>query len=72
MKRKEPFDIPSITESLANDVTSGKITLHEAAMELHEAGWTNFLDLDRTRRLLGLDRQGQDAAQEGGIGNDVG
>lgn len=70
MKRKEPFDIPSITESLASDVTSGRITLHEAAVELHEAGWMNFLDLDRTRRLLSLDHQ--DAAQKGGIGNDVG
>ena len=72
MRRKEPFDIPGITESLAIDVKSGKITLHEAAIELHRAGWTTFVDEERAKRLLRLDHQGQDAAQEGGIGDDVG
>ena len=33
---------------------SGKITLHEAAEELHESGWTNFIDEDAARRLLKL------------------
>lgn len=72
MRRKEPFDVPGITESLAFDVESGKITLHEAAIELHKASWMNFVDMDRTKRLLCLDRQGQDAAQKGGIDDDVG
>lgn len=54
MKRKEAFDIPVITESLAAGVKSGEITLHEAAVELHRAGWTNYVDEERTKRLLSL------------------
>ena len=41
-------------DSLRDDVLSGKITLHEAAEELHENGWTNFIDEDAARRLLKL------------------
>lgn len=44
----------NILDSLRDDVLSGKITLHEAAEELHESGWTNFIDEDAARRLLGL------------------
>lgn len=54
MKRKEPYYVPSITESLAAGVKSGEITLHEAAVELHRAGWTNYVDEERTERLLSL------------------
>lgn len=44
----------NIFDSLRDDVLSGKITLHEAAEELHESGWTNFIDEDAARRLLKL------------------
>ena len=46
--------IKNILDSLRDDVLSGKITLHEAAEELHESGWTNFIDEDAARRLLKL------------------
>lgn len=46
--------IKNILDSLRDDVLSGKITLHEAAEELHENGWTNFIDEDAARRLLEL------------------
>ena len=46
--------IKNILDSLRDDVLSGKITLHEAAEELHENGWTNFIDEDAARRLLKL------------------
>lgn len=54
MKRKEPYYVPSITESLAAEVKSGEITLYEAAVELHRAGWTNFIDEEGIKRLLSL------------------
>ena len=38
MKPKEAYDIPSITESLPHDVKSSKNTLHDAAVELYQAG----------------------------------
>lgn len=46
------FSIKNILGSLRDDVLSGKLTLHEAAEELHESGWTNFIDEDAARRLL--------------------
>ena len=46
--------IDNILDSLRDDVLSGKITLHEAAEELHEIGWTNFIDEDAACRLLRL------------------
>lgn len=54
MKQKEPYYVPSITESLAAEVKSGEITLREAVVELHRAGWTNYVDEERTKRLLSL------------------
>ena len=57
MKRKEPYKIKSILESLREDVIIGEITLEEAAIELHRAGWSNFVDEEKTKRLLGLDNK---------------
>lgn len=52
--QKEPFQIPTILESLHNDVLLGTITLYQAAEELYECNWMNFIDEDKARRLLGL------------------
>lgn len=46
--------IKNILESLREKVESGKITLSEAAVELHKAGWNNFIDMEATKRLLKL------------------
>ena len=43
-----------ILQSLKENVEGGKMTLREAAIRLHEAGWTNFIDEETTRRLLKL------------------
>lgn len=51
---KQPFPIKSILDSLRDDVQAGALTLHQAAEELFEAGWTNFIDESKTRRLLAL------------------
>ena len=48
------IQIKNIFDSLRDDVTSGKITLKEAAEELYESGCTNFIDEEATRRLLQL------------------
>ena len=46
--------VKTILVSLEEEVESGKITIREAAIELHKAGWTNFIDIDVTKRLLSL------------------
>ena len=46
--------ISNILDSLREKVETGKITLKEAAIELHKAGWTNFIDIEATKRLLKL------------------
>jgi hypothetical protein len=46
--------IKNILDSLSEKVESGKITLKEAAIELHKAGWINFVDIESTKRLLKL------------------
>ncbi len=43
-----------ILQSLKENVEGGKMTLREAAIRLHEAGWTNFIDEETTKRLLKL------------------
>jgi hypothetical protein len=47
----------SILQSLKEKVSCGDITIKEAAIKLHNAGWTNFIDVERTRQLLGLKTQ---------------
>lgn len=44
--------IKNILDSLRDDVLSGNITLHEAAEELHESGWTSCIDEAAAIRLL--------------------
>ena len=49
---KNNYNGKTILESLKEDVESGKMSIREAAVELHKAGWTNFIDIDATRKLL--------------------
>lgn len=37
----------TILQSLKEKVEGGKMTLREAAIRLHDAGWTNFIDEER-------------------------
>ena len=46
------YKIKNILESLKEEVENGKVSLREAAVELHKAGWTNFIDIDATSNLL--------------------
>lgn len=53
-KRKVPFNIPSITESLKQDYEKGILSLQEAAFEFHKANLTHYVDLEYTKMRLGI------------------
>ena len=44
----------NVLESLKESVKSGKITIREAAIKPHKAGWTGFIDVDKTKQSLEL------------------
>ena len=46
--------IKNILNSLEEKIESGNITIREAAIELHKADWINYIDIDTTKKLLGL------------------
>ena len=50
--RAKWYKIPTILESLAEDVRNGA-TWHEIATELYHAGWMNYIDEQRAKRLVG-------------------
>lgn len=54
-EQKGVYPLPNILDSLSADVRSGRISLRDAAQELCVAGWTNFVDQDRTKILLKLE-----------------
>ena len=45
----------NILQSLKEKVEGGNVTLREAAIKLHESGWTNFIDEETTERLLKME-----------------
>lgn len=47
--------LPNILDAVRRDVEAGNMGLLEAAEELCAAGWTNYIDIERTKRLIGLD-----------------
>jgi hypothetical protein len=49
------YNLKPINEKLKDDVKAGKITIEEAARELHKAGWMNYIDVEKAKRLLELD-----------------
>lgn len=46
------YKIKNILDSLRDDVLSGEIDLYDAAVELYDAGWINWIDTETTKRLL--------------------
>lgn len=46
--------IKNILNSLEEKIESGNMTIREAAIELHKAGWINYIDIDTTKKPLGL------------------
>ena len=45
------MNIPTILESLAKDIENGG-TWEEAAWELHKAGWSPYVDVEKAKRLV--------------------
>ena len=50
----EPVEVEilDILQSLRQDVDAGRLTIGQAAEELCDAGWMNFIDIVRTKKLL--------------------
>ncbi|CNK26363.1 Uncharacterised protein [Yersinia aldovae] len=53
-RRKKAFDIPSFHESVKIEFEAGLITLEEAAIEFYKANWTHYIDMEYTKKKLGL------------------
>ena len=54
MKRKKPFDVASFHDSVKNDFEAGLITLEKAAIEFYKGNWTSYLDIEYTKKKLGV------------------
>ena len=54
MKFKNAFNIPNILDSLRASVENGELAIRQAAEELCEAGWMNYIDEEKAKRLLGI------------------
>ncbi len=49
--------IPSILTAIRQDYKAGSITLREAAEELLEAGWMNYVDEGKALRLIEMEEE---------------
>lgn len=45
--------VKPLTDSIREKFRAGRITLHDAAIKFHEAGFDNFVDMEATRKRLG-------------------
>lgn len=54
-KKVKTLEIPSIHESLKQRYDKGELTLRECAVELHKAGWHPVVDIEKTKKRLGID-----------------
>ena len=50
--KKQQLIIPTADISIYREVKSGKLSLKDAAIEFCKLGWTNFIDIDATKRYL--------------------
>ncbi len=53
-RNNKSFDIPSFSDSLKMAFEAGTIELKEAAIEFHKANWTAFVDIEYTKKQLGI------------------
>ncbi|HCD7498954.1 TPA: hypothetical protein ND465_003994 [Enterobacter hormaechei] len=52
--KNKTFDIPSIHQSVKSDFEAGLITLEQAATEFYKGNWTAFVDIEYTKKQLGI------------------
>ena len=50
----KPFNILGFHESIKRDYDAKLITLKEAALEFHNANYTFYVDLEYTKKQLGI------------------
>lgn len=43
-----------LSEYLCDKYQEGKITIRDAAVALYNAGWTNFIDEEYAKKILGI------------------
>jgi len=48
------FDIPALDESLKRDFNNGLISIKEAAKEFYRANWSMTVDIEYTKKKLGV------------------
>lgn len=54
MKPKKIYTCRTVGQSVRARYEEGKITFRQAAEELCRYGWTNFIDENYTRKILGI------------------
>lgn len=54
MAAGKAFNIPSFSDSIKRDFENGDITLEQAAQEFYQANYTFYVDMDYTKKKLGL------------------
>lgn len=54
MNTRKTYTCRTLSESVRDRFQKGEITLRQAAEELCRAGWTNYIDEDYTRKILGI------------------
>ena len=47
-------DLKPLDERLREKYFAGEITMRQAAEEFHKAGWDNFVDMESTRKRIGV------------------
>ncbi|WP_189389350.1 hypothetical protein [Buttiauxella sp. B2] len=53
-RKNKAFDIPTFHESVKIEYEAGLITLKQAAIEFYKGNWTPFVDLEYTKKKLGI------------------
>jgi hypothetical protein len=54
MKKNQDYKCRTVGQSVRARYEEGKITFRQACEELCRYGWTNFIDEDYTRKILGI------------------
>lgn len=58
VKEEDPMeyfkDLKPLDERLREKYFAGEITMRQAAEEFHKAGWDNFVDMESTRKRIGV------------------
>ncbi|ELW2866013.1 hypothetical protein QMI71_004408 [Salmonella enterica] len=53
-EKNKAFNIPGFHESIKRDFEAGLITLEKAAIEFYKGNWTSFIDIEYTKKQLGI------------------